>query len=180
MKRCLLYIIMCMLSCMSLWAQSPLDSKYLIDFDLRTQHRKYIIQFTEQADGSLVYSYIRDNQTQQGTYTISAEGRKHGDRFCYLAPGNDVHNICADNETFVILSSDALNAIKSDGKCQFNNTTLHLVDTEASSIFASPLLHLKDYDEGYDFWVLDNESLPLVVKVKNNPVEVDWNISLIK
>lgn len=167
-----------MATCLSLHAQNPLNAKYLIDFDLRTQHRKYIIQFSEQPDSSLIYSYVRDNQTQQGTYTITANGRKHGDRFCYLAPGNDVHNHCADNETFVILSEDALKAIKVDGKCQFNNTTLHLVDTEISSTFGSPLLHVKDYDEGYDLWVLDNEALPLVVKVKNNPVEIDWIIRL--
>lgn len=174
---------MCIASCISITAQnttSPSDVKYLIDFDLRTQHRKYVIQFEEQTDSTLVLSYIRDNQTQKGTYTITANGRKHGDRFCYLAPGNDVHNVCAENETFLILSEDALFAIIADGKCQFNNTTFHYIETINDEQFRTPILHIKDYDEGYDMWVLDNPTLPLVVKVKNNPVEVDWSISLIK
>ena len=39
-----------------------------------------------------------------------------------------------------------------------------------------PLLHVRDEAEGEEMWILDYPALPLVWRMKDNPLEIDWTV----
>ena len=52
-------------------------------------------------------------------------------------------------------------------------TGYRLLDTQTQALDTS-LLHVKDDAEGAEMWILDNSALPLVWKMQNNPLEINW------
>ena len=56
-----------------------------------------------------------------------------------------------------------------------NKTYFTLLDRD-EKFRGFPLFHLKDYEEGAEMWILDDPKFPLIVKMLNNPVEINWTI----
>lgn len=149
------------------------NSTLTADFDLRTQHRVFTIHFEPTEDNGLRLHWAlpREGKVHRGSFTMSRESLQHGSQLCYEMPTDGKHVLCTSDQLFCMLSADALREVHEHGICRFCNTTLQLIgDAQA------PLLHLQDSDEGYELWVNNNPELPLIVSMKGNPVEIDWNM----
>ena len=84
-----------------------------------------------------------------------------------------------DNQIFCILSRKALKEIRENGSCTFNGTTWNSAapfGMTQQTFDGKPVLNLIDPREGAEMWVLDDEELPLIIKMQNNPVEIDWEV----
>lgn len=99
----------------------------------------------------------------------------HSRRMSFEQPtdGNNVH---LESEVFGIVSTDVLNELKEKKLTRFNDTTFRLVGFE-STPDGERLVHAIDTEEGAEMWILDNESLPIVWKYINNPVEINWQVN---
>jgi len=156
---------------------SPLEGRegtiYHFAYNLRTQYRYVDVRFVESGD-TLYYHWSRktDEGVRQGAFAMSRKSRDHATQICYVMPTRDKTVVTPDNELFAFVSRDAYNALKNDGKCRFNNTTLTLLDAKDG------MLHVRDYDEGYEMWIEDNPDFPLIHKMQNNPVEIDWEVMM--
>lgn len=143
-------------------------------YNLRTQYRHYVIRFEQDSLQNLTLNWriVRNGVTLTGSYHMTAEARQHARMNSYVIPTPGETIECGPNELFALLSADALREVHSQQKCQFNNTTFQLLGK------SSNLLHLKDFDEGYEMWVIDDEEFPLIWQMENNPVEIDWNVEI--
>lgn len=151
------------------YAQQPKDREYLFVYNLRTQYRRLKVRFTEQQDTlTLHWSFTNDAGTKKGSFIMSPQSREHATQTCYIMPTDGKDILVPQHELFAFLSRDALKDLNANGKCRYNNTTLTLIDTRDN------LLHVKDYDEGYEMWIENNPQFPLITKMVNNPVEIDW------
>lgn len=151
-----------------------MDQEYRFDFDLRTQHRLFTMRFVTQSDSlRLDWQLPRGERVQEGSYAHSRQALRHARSLSYEAPTDRRHFCVPDESLFMLLSVDALREAQTQGWCQYNGTRLQVVGRSAS------LLHLRDHTEGYEMWVNNSEQLPVVVKMKNNPVEIDWEISIL-
>ena len=189
--RRLAFLLMCALLAMPLFAQ------VVCHFNLRTQYRHLSFSFTESHDTLyLHWAMPRGSQTYTGSYAMSPACRQHATRLCYVQPTPGQTIVTPSEELFCLLSRDALDALHATGQCRFNNTSLHLLETvplsdgsinstllrilpdsNADGLASARLLHLKDFDEGYELWVLDSPRLPLITRMLNNPVEIDWQLN---
>lgn len=169
--RKLLSLILFLLCLLPASAQQPVGREYLFVYNLRTQFRRLNVHFTEQNDSlCLHWSFTNDEGTRGGSFIMSPQSRQHALRLNYVKPTANETISVPDDELFALLSADALSALHTEGKCRFNNTTLTLLDSKDS------LLHVKDFDEGYEMWIEDNARFPLIRRMINNPVEIDWEV----
>ncbi len=148
------------------------ERKYLFTYKLHGQTRKFDVDIVEHNDTlTLSYGIQRNLKYWQGSYTMTPKARKHAKSISYLQPIDGQHTTLPDNELFALLSQDIYKQIKKKGKCTWCNTTFRLVASTDN------LLHLIDEAEGAEIWVLDNPKLPLIMKMQNNPVEINWEVS---
>lgn len=148
------------------------ERKYLFTYKLHGQTRKFDVDIVEHND-SLTFSYgiQRNLKYWQGSFTMTPKARKHAKSISYQQPIDNQHITLPDSELFALLSHDIYKQIKKKGTCTWCNTTFRLVDSDNN------LLHLIDEAEGAEIWVLDNPKLPLIMKMQNNPVEINWEVS---
>lgn len=157
------------------YSQVPIGKEYLFVYNLRTQYRRLKVHFSEQNDSlTLHWSFTNDEGTRQGTFVMSPDSRQHATRVCYVKPIANQSITTQDEELFALLSKDALQQLTATGKCRYNNTTLTLISTDAN------LYHVKDFDEGYEMWIENNPAFPLIHRMINNPVEIDWEVKTIE
>lgn len=148
---------------------SDLSKTLHLDFDLRTQHRHLTLNFEPRADSLLIHWVLpRGSSTINGSYSMSRQALQHARNLCYTMPAPNQTIECGDDALFCMFSIDALRELHQQGNTRYNNTSLQLVAKEGT------LLHLQDPDEGYQLWVHDDETLPIVIRMKGNPVEIDW------
>jgi len=149
------------------------DRKYLFTYKLHGQTRKFDVDITERND-SLVFSYgiQRNLKYWKGQYTMTPKARKSAKNANYTQPTDGLDIVLPDDELFAMLSTDMYKQIKKKKTCVWCNETFHLVDT------VNGLLHLQAEHTNYEFWVLDDPNLPLIMKMVNNPVEIDWEVTI--
>ena len=157
------------------------DGQYLFTYSLHGQTRRFAVDITP-ADHGLMLSWgiERNLKWWTGSYLMSNKALAEADRLNYEQPLDKQHITLADNELFAILSRKALDDVLSNGQCVFNNTTFRLVGEEAATDGKPSLLHLLDTEEGAEMWVANNKALPLIWKMKNNPVEINWEVKDVK
>jgi len=148
------------------------QTRYLFTYKLHGQTRRFNVDITEKND-SLVLNYgiQRNLKYWQGSYTMTQKARKSAQSISYVQPLDNQHLTLPDNELFALISTDNLQQIKEKGACTLCNTPFKLIDS------LNGQLHLIDTAEGAEIWVLDNPQLPLIMKMKNNPVEIDWEVT---
>ena len=76
-------------------------------------------------------------------------------------------------ETVYLIGRKAYRTLKATGRMAYNLTTYRLLDTDSHAL-GRPLLHVRDEAEGEEMWILDNPALPLVWRMKDNPLEINW------
>ena len=151
---------------------SSFPQGFLFTYKLHGQTRRFDVDITEKDDSLILkYGIQRNLKYWQGSYTMTPEARHHARNISYQQPIDNQHITLPDDELFAILSSDVYSEIKEKGACTWCNTPFKLMDISDGQ------LHLKDSVEGAEIWVLDNPKLSLIMKMINNPVEIDWEVS---
>ena len=151
--------------------------EYLFTFRLHGQTRRYEMTFRPEGDALRVeWGIERNLHWQSGSFLHTAAGLKSGRELCSFMPIDGDHLTLSDHQTAYLLSSEALAEVKSRGEVCYNARMFRLVDSD-EQVDNVPLLHLRDEVEGCEMWVLDQPSLPLVWRMKNNPLEQDWEAS---
>lgn len=145
---------------------------YQLSFALHGQTRRFNVAITPQSNGALRLDWGMQRHANYwtGSYTMTADALGTAQHLCYEQPVWHQH-LTLDDATFLILSRHALTTVKASGLCHFNNTLWRLADA------TDGLLHLIDQHEGAEMWVKDDPALPLIMQMKNNPVEIDWTVT---
>lgn len=160
----------------------PVDSLTLT-FRLHGQTRRYAVRLSLEADTlQLRWGIERNTQWQSGSYILTPEARRHATRLSFSQPVHGQHLLLTD-ATFVLLSADALEALRTTGSCTFNHTVYKVEEKEtpqsagATESPASPrVIRATDIHEGAHIVVLDDAALPLILRMTGNPVEIDWEM----
>lgn len=146
-----------------------LNQDYKFDFDLRTQHRHFIFRFEIEKDSLVLkWKLPRPNKVQEGQYRMSAEARQKAVELCFEAPVDGKDYVVPQHQLFAVLPKDIFVQLKQKREARFNHETIHLIEETQN------LLHVGI--NGYEIWVNNDEQLPVVVKMINNPVEIDWTL----
>lgn len=147
---------------------------YLYTYKLHGQTRKFSIDFEKQGDNLVLHWGIERNlKWWMGTYIMPLTALEHATQLCYVQPLDGQHLLLSEQETFGILSRSALRSVKETGTCHFNQTIYKLEGREGN------MLKLKDMNEGAEMIVEDNEEIPIIWSMQNNPVETNWTVSRI-
>jgi hypothetical protein len=102
---------------------------------------------------------------------MSASARAHATNISYIQPLDGQHIELPDTDLFGVISRDVYNDIINNGKCRISNTNYILIDSDDS------LLHIKDNVEGTEMWIRKDINLPLIMRMTNNPVEINYEVS---
>lgn len=161
----------------SLSAQTFVPDTLLYTYHLHGQTRKYECHFQPSDDGlRLNWRILRNGAWQTGSYTMTATALQTGTALSLLQPEDRRHLTLPAHETFGILSASALQTLKSQQPCTYSGVTYRLQDT-AERALGMPLLHAVDEREGGELWVLDCPACPVIWKMRNNPLEINWTVS---
>ena len=149
---------------------------YRFVYKLHGQTRRFDVTFNETADGQLVlrWGIKRNLRYWEGDYTMSASARAHARNISYIQPLDGQHIDLPDTDLFGIISRDAYNDIINNGKCRINNTDFVLIDSDDS------ILHIRDNIEGAEMWIRKDINLPLIMRMTNNPAEINYDVQLVE
>ena len=138
-----------------------------VNFALHGQTRRFYMNFHK--GGKVTWYILRNLRWWHGSYTHSPKALEKGNLLCYEQPLNGQHIDTPDNETFLLLSRRAFRDIQRKGYCQYDKVRWTLTARE------DDLWHLRSEEEA-EMWVKEVEGMPLIMKMKNNPIEIDWTI----
>lgn len=152
----------------------PAPLYYRFTYKLHGQTRKFDVSIRKSGESIVMNWGIQRNlKYWTGSYTMSAEAIQHATSLSYLQPIDGQHATLGNNELFALMSKDVLKQIKTTGQCSWCNTIFKLAKDDDGG---KALLHLVDEKEGAEMWVMDNMDLPLIVEMRNNPVEINWKV----
>jgi len=185
-KQIILLLLLCVSSTGTLLAQNigsssaqgvPADTLVFV-FSLHGQTRKYQTTFEEKQDTLYMHWGIeRYLKWLSGSYAMGRKSVENGIRLSFLQPDNGNHVKLSAEETFGILSRAAYKQMKEQQMFVYNQTTYLVLDANEKAL-GYPLIHVKDTVEGCEMWILDNPQFPLVWRIRNNPLEINWEVHL--
>lgn len=141
-------------------------------YSLHGQTRRFAVTFAEHGDSlTMHWSILRNLKMWHGSYTMTPSARQSATALSYEQPLDGNNITLPSSLTFAILSREALQQLHSKGKTTWCNTKFRLIEQSNGT------LHLRDQAEGAEMWVLDDPSLPLIIRMINNPVEINWEFS---
>jgi glycerophosphoryl diester phosphodiesterase len=177
-KRILYTGVIAMLLNVAVKAQ--INDKYTFVFKLHEQTRRYEVNITERKDTLLFeWSTLRNSLWQKGIYKMENQNVEEGDGLSWLQPIDGCEVALPVNETFGIISRKAFKSLKDKAWFVYNETTYRKVVGESfdkHNFRGEKLIHvLADVDQT-NMWIVDNETLPLIYKVTDNPLGIDWSV----
>ncbi|MDE6380836.1 MAG: GH92 family glycosyl hydrolase [Muribaculaceae bacterium] len=157
-------------------APSTIPDTLQVAYKLHGQTRRFKFVYVPEADGGLTlhWSIVRNLKLWTGSYTMSAAAVKNGTAQSYLMPEDGNHITLPDNETFGIISQNAFTALKAHGEFLYNGVRWRRTGTGTSSFGRT--IEVVDAAEGARMTILDNQRLPLIISMQDNPLEIDWTM----
>lgn len=149
-------------------AAAECDSVKLV-YKLHGQTRRFNTSFCHRPDSGITMSWdiVRNLKTWRGSYSMSPEAVANGNTLSYLMPEDGNHATLSRNETFAILSRHALEALDKEGR-----VTLNGIEWERTSTPGSPEIVARNTTSGACMTVANNPSLPLILSMQGNPLEI--------
>lgn len=183
-KHIILSLLLCISAAGTLFAQNisnlsaqaiPADTLLFV-FKLHGQTRKYQTTFEEKQDTLFMHWGIeRYLKWQSGSYAMGRKSVEGAIRLSFLQPENGKHVRLSSEETVAILSRDAYQQLKKQSSFVYNQTKYSVLDSNEKAL-GYPLIYVKDAMEGCEMWILDNPHFPLVWRIRNNPLEINWEV----
>lgn len=173
MKRLFTLTILFHLLCGWILAVEPTDTLRFVH-KLHGQTRKFQYVFIPEQDGgvTLHWGIERNLKWWSGTYRMSPKAVSEGKSLSFRMPEDGNHVVLPDNETFAMISRKAYDGLIKDGEFGYDGVLYKLTGRALDSQWGK-LLHVEDA-EGAKLWILDNRNLPLIVKMSDNPLEINW------
>ena len=134
---------------------------YAVSYTLHRQYRTWPLTFSWQGD--TLFTKMKETR-----YRIPKKVVEESEQFCWQMP-LDGKTYVADG-TFCFLSRKALRQIQSTGSCVYDGITW-LKKGEKGN-----LIHLQADIDKTEMWVQTDTSLPMIVEMRNNPLNIDWVI----
>lgn len=176
-KRNLLVSLPALLMSSPILAQTSMPDSLTYVYKLYGQTRKYSVRFSEKNDTLFLdWGIMRNLKWQKGRYTMTPEARDGATLLSYLQPIDGRHELLSGDELFGIVSHSVYKSLKTDGSCTFDSRTFRLEDTRRHA-GSFRLFHAVSSDDDTEMWILDNEDLPVIWSMQNNPCGVNWQIS---
>jgi glycerophosphoryl diester phosphodiesterase len=104
---------------------------------------------------------------------------EEGSSLSWLQPVDGFEVALPANETFGFISRSALKSLKEKGWFIYNGTTYRRVaeeSTEEQMYNGKKAIHVLADVDLTNMWIIDNENLPLIYKISDNPLEIDWTV----
>ena len=175
MKRILFTLLTCALTVWGAAAQTVPDTLLFV-FKLHGQTRRFEMSFEQRQDSiRLTWGIERKLKWLSGSYTMTPEGVENGSSLSFLQPEDKHHVVMNADETVYLIGRKAYRTLKATRRMAYNQTMYRLLDTDERAL-GLPLLHVRDEAEGEEMWILDYPALPLVWRMKDNPLEIDWTV----
>lgn len=175
-KQIIILFLVGVCACGSLLAQGIVTDSLLFVYSLHGQTRKYQTTFSEKQDTLYLHWGIERNlKWQSGSYAMSRKSVEKAVRLSFLQPEDGKHVCLSPEETVAVLSLAAYQQLKEQNSFVYNQTTYSVLDSVEKAL-SYPLIHVKDAAEGCEMWILDNPHFPLVWRVRNNPLGINWKV----
>ena len=157
-------------------AQITVNDTLNYSFSLYGQTRRFKVAY-EKKDQNLVmhWTILRNMKWWIGTFTMTPASLENGENFCWLQPIDGQHLTVNPSETVWILSQKQLKQLKEKGKFVGNRVT-YTAQPCNETVLGYKLLHAVDLVEGAKIWILDYPELPLIWRMQNNPVGINWKV----
>ena len=153
------------------WEQSipTLGTKYshvgnkrgAVSFTLNKQYRTWPLAYEWQGD--TLWLTCKDT-----TYKIARSIVVRGTGFSWDIPADGV--VYDAKGTFCFISKKALRELQEKGSFVYDSITWRKIDQDGSTI------HVRADIDQTEMWIKDDESLPLVIEMRHNPLGIDWRI----
>ena len=141
---------------------------------LHGQKRRFDVDLVPHGDSlCLEWGIERNLKGWRGSYTMTPEALESAARLSFRMPEDGNRLVLGDGETFAILSRDRFRTLKTTGRMAFGGTEYRLLDSLEVAC-SRTLLHARDIFEGAEIWVLNDPQRPIVWRMQDNPLEVDW------
>ena len=132
-----------------------------IAFTLNRQHRTWPLTYGWQGDTLLL-------TCKEATYRIARSIVENGSNFCWDIPADGA--VYEAKGTFAFISRQAFSDLKEKGHFVYDGITWQKVDESDDAI------HVQADIDRTEMWIKQNDDLPLVLEMKNNPLGIDWKI----
>lgn len=164
-----------LLSVMAVGQTTLLDGKFI--FTMHQQTRAYQVKVMEEGDSVYADWKIYHNfHWQAGRYAMGKTSVEKGNALSWLQPIDGRVESLKENETFGFVSRKALRDLRANGWFLYNQTVYRLdAQNSAKQLFRGlPLMAVVADVDSTRMWILDSDSLPLIARLSNNPLGIDW------
>ena len=120
------------------------------------------------------YSWTDDTlrvKCKETTYCIPRRVVDNAVNFCWLSPQTDGTVYPDVPGTFAFISRQAYTQLSQTGSFVYDSITWRLLDETADE------LHVQADIDGTEMWIARDADLPLVIRMQNNPLGIDWQIN---
>ena len=145
-----------------------------VAYKLHGQTRRFLFVYVPSSDGGMTlhWSIVRNLKTWTGSYAMSAKALQDGTAQSWVMPEDGNHIALPSDETFGIISRSALATLKKKGEFLYNGVLWKRVGGDGQ------VIEVDDPEEGAKMTILDNPQLPLILNMRNNPLEINWETSI--
>lgn len=162
---------------------------FMAKFSLHGQTRRFYLDTRYDLETKQVivdWRILRNLRWWKGRYTMDPVSLRNGQRLCYEQPLDGQYVLVPADQTFLFLSDLALADLRRVdgvlvGTMHYDDAHWTLLDVNTFEPWRdrATTLHFRS-DEGAEMWVAWGLFCPLVVKMKDNPHEIDWEITYVK
>jgi hypothetical protein len=139
----------------------PGNKKASIAFTLNRQHRTWPLSYGWQGDTLIV-------TCKEATYKIAHSIVEKGKDFCWDIPADGA--VYETKGTFAFVSRQAFSDLKEKGYFVYDGITWRKVDESDVTI------HVQADIDRTEMWIKQDDDLPLVLEMRNNPLGINWQI----
>ena len=141
---------------------STLQPSFNISYTLNRQFRTWPISYKWQ-DDSLTLT------CKEATYKMTRETVEHATGFCWDIPADGA--IYQPVGTFAFISKDAFKELFFTEEFTYDGITWRQIDTDGKTI------HVRADIDRTEMWISIESPLPFVVRMKGNPLGIDWTLT---
>lgn len=135
------------------------NKKASIAFTLNRQHRTWPLTYGWQGDTLLL-------TCKEATYKIPRSVVENGRNFCWDIPADGA--VYAAQGTFAFISRQAFSDLNKKGYFVYDGITWRKVDESDVTV------HVQADIDRTEMWIKQDDDLPLVLEMRNNPLGIDW------
>ncbi|SHE89182.1 hypothetical protein [Dysgonomonas macrotermitis] len=178
-KYIILLFVLCISPVGNLLAKNIIADSLVFVYSLHGQTRRYETTFEEKGDTLYMnWGIERNLKWQSGSYGMGKKSVAEAIRLSFLQPEDGKHVQLPSEETVAILSQAAYKQLKEHNSFVYNQTKYSVLDTNEKTM-GHNLIHVIDNVEGCEIWILDNPRIPIVWRMRNNPLGINWEVQQI-